>query len=100
MFHNDLNTFLIDSIVTHLEIVYNARFESNAHYKDLLLKTGEVPLIFKSDDPLLGIGSQENGLNLAGKVLMSIRANFRKTSNKIYVFGSDHRNYFWKICGC
>lgn len=87
MFINDLDKVVIQNTQHYLKIAYNARFNSNKQYKELLLKTGSVPLFYKSkDDSILGTGPTGNGHNLAGRILMEFREKFRSESTRIYEF--------------
>jgi hypothetical protein len=87
MFNTDLERNLINNVTVHLRKVYEVRFNSSKLYKELLLKTGSSPLLYKAHaDNILGTGISGNGYNLAGKVLMEFRDKFRLESNKVYEF--------------
>ena len=46
---------------------------------DILIKTGNRPIIFDSHDLFLGTGTDGRGFNIVGKVLMQIRHSIRMT---------------------
>ena len=56
-----------------LEKSYQKKIVDNRILQDKLLATGNAPLLFQSNDSLLGGGVDRNGMNLVGKYLMQIR---------------------------
>ncbi len=56
-----------------------AKFTQNPSLGDLLLSTGEAPIIEDTtSDGFWGIGPDGNGENWAGRILMEVRAELRK----------------------
>lgn len=53
------------------------KFRQYPQYIDKLLETNFDYLIYKSDDPFLGNGKDEDGLNLYGTCLMRLRDYFK-----------------------
>lgn len=62
---------------TAVEKAYNAKVSQHPEVSELLLKTGNRPIIYKSDNVSLGFGPDGEGLNLIGKILEQIRHNVR-----------------------
>jgi len=55
-----------------------AKFETHVDARDLLLSTGDEPLLEASpEDPYWGIGRDETGLNRLGILLMELREELR-----------------------
>jgi len=56
-----------------------AKFEQHADLRELLLSTGEEEIVEKTTrDHYWGCGSDGNGKNMLGKILMEVRAKLRK----------------------
>lgn len=55
---------------------YEARFQI-PELQQLLISTGNAPIIYESNDPYIGIGADGKGNNLVGKTLMQLRHNLR-----------------------
>jgi predicted NAD-dependent protein-ADP-ribosyltransferase YbiA (DUF1768 family) len=67
-YQEEINNVIIRSIADALTV----KFE-NEQLSTLLLSTGNSPIFYISNNPLLGTGAQNNGENLYGKQLMQIR---------------------------
>ena len=65
-----------------LEVMRTAlrgKFGSHSVLVDLLLSTGEEEIVEKTtDDYYWGCGSEGNGLNMLGKLLMELRAEYQR----------------------
>ena len=71
--------FNIISDATHKG--YEVRFQ-DPKLQTILLRTGNFPIQYESQDPFLGIGADGNGANLVGKILMQLRHNIRVRSSE------------------
>lgn len=63
------------------EKALDAKFEDPV-LKELLISTGTTPLIYWSQDPILGIGSDGKGQNLLGKYMSQIRHRMEVSYSK------------------
>lgn len=71
----------IDLIKTSLLEILKVKFE-NPKMMEVLLSTGDSPIIYKSDNDILGTGKNQNGLNLLGKYMVQIRNQYIKSNIK------------------
>jgi predicted NAD-dependent protein-ADP-ribosyltransferase YbiA (DUF1768 family) len=60
-----------------VEKAYNAKLQNNPDLIDKLLSTGNSPILYVSGNIILGSGTDNNGYNLIGTILMQCRHNFR-----------------------
>lgn len=67
----------INTIRTAVEKAYNSKVTENKILADTLLNTEDRPIIYVSNNTLLGAGPDGNGQNLIGKILMQIRHNLK-----------------------
>jgi predicted NAD-dependent protein-ADP-ribosyltransferase YbiA (DUF1768 family) len=58
---------------------YEARFQI-PELQNILISTGNVPIIYESNDSYMGIGADGKGYNIVGKSLMQLRHNLRVKS--------------------
>lgn len=56
-----------------IELAYNTKMNQDQKLADLLLQTDHKPIVYNSDNNLLGRGHDGKGKNLVGTVLMQIR---------------------------
>ena len=66
------------SVLTALE----AKFQQNEDLRGFLLATGTAPINYVSNNPNLGTGSSNNGMNMYGKALMEVRNRLRKRTQR------------------
>ena len=66
------------SVLTALE----AKFQQNEDLRGFLLATGTAPINYVSNNPNLGTGSSNNGMNMYGKALMEVRNRLRNVHNE------------------
>lgn len=78
----------INNMRTSTEKAYNAKISENKDLEEALLRTENRPIIYHSNNDILGIGKENNGLNFIGKTLMQIRNNIR---NKFIVQEKEQR---------
>lgn len=78
LYHRYLTQEYINNLRTATEKAYNAKIFENKELEETLLKTENRPIIYISNNEILGIGKDTNGLNFIGKTLMQIRNNIRK----------------------
>jgi ribA/ribD-fused uncharacterized protein len=65
--------------VSVMRTALKCKFENHPALVDLLLSTGEEEIIEQTtDDYYWGCGSDGDGLNMLGKLLMELRASYRK----------------------
>jgi predicted NAD-dependent protein-ADP-ribosyltransferase YbiA (DUF1768 family) len=79
LFNYYLHQEYINTVRTAVEKAYNAKIlqGNNEVLINALLATGNVPILYMSGNPVLGIGPDRNGMNLVGRNLMQIRHNLR-----------------------
>ena len=66
-----------------LENKFNQDTEISKKMKEILINTGNSPLIYVSNDVILGTGPRNNGYNLYGNYLMQIRHNLLTSYNQL-----------------
>jgi predicted NAD-dependent protein-ADP-ribosyltransferase YbiA (DUF1768 family) len=78
LYHHYLTQEYMNNLRTATEKAYNAKISENKELEEALLKTENRPIIYVSNNEILGIGNDNNGLNFIGKTLMQIRNNIRR----------------------
>lgn len=68
LYQEEINNVIEKSIMEALPV----KFE-NEQLSELLLSTGKSPILYVSNNTLLGIGAKNDGKNLYGKQLMQVR---------------------------
>ena len=75
----------------------DVKFKNDKELAERLLATGNSPIVYVSDNPLLGIGTKNDGQNVYGKYLMQIRhilrTSFKKQKQEIAKTGKDQLIY-------
>lgn len=66
-----------DMVRKSVDKAYTALVSQDADMTTTLIHTGNRPIFYSSDNPILGIGPNEQGANLIGKILMQLRHNLR-----------------------
>ncbi len=66
-----------DTNLEAVEQAYNSRIAGNENLQQLLIDSGNVPIIYASHNPILGMGENHSGQNVIGIVLMQIRHNLQ-----------------------
>lgn len=81
-------------IRTALEKAYTAKAERDPEMVRNLLATGDSPILYISNNNILGIGPNRNGSNLIGLTLMQLRRNYRleKTQQQVYEERQDYED--------
>lgn len=69
-------------IRTAVEKAYNAKVKENPALLDTLLKTENLPIVYVSNNPILGNGENNSGQNVIGVTLMQIRNNIVTTRRR------------------
>lgn len=65
----------IDNIRRILTSVYSSRIKNSPNLQSLLVSSGSRPILYISDNDILGLGNSGSGMNLVGQILMQIRHN-------------------------
>ena len=71
-----INDELLSTLRKSVSESYNVLFK-NPDLQRVLLGTGNFPIRYESPDPLLGVGQNNDGENLIGKIIMQIRHNLK-----------------------
>ena len=58
------------------EVLYH-KFVQHPHLRGTLMRTGHADLIFADPDPTLGEGAFQDGINLLGRALVTVRERLR-----------------------
>lgn len=77
LFNFSLQQENFDLTRTCLEKAYNAKILDSKELQDTLLSTGNRPILYISNNSMLGTGTDGKGQNLIGKILSQIRHNLR-----------------------
>jgi predicted NAD-dependent protein-ADP-ribosyltransferase YbiA (DUF1768 family) len=83
IYNKNVQLELFNVISNAIQKGYEVRIKSSKKLQNILLKTGNLPIQYESDDPFIGIGSDGRGENLVGKVLQQLRHNLREKDNEM-----------------
>jgi predicted NAD-dependent protein-ADP-ribosyltransferase YbiA (DUF1768 family) len=78
LFNYYISQEYIHTLRTAIEKSYTSKVSGEPELQKLLLDTEERPIIYVSKNNILGMGEDNKGMNLIGKILMQIRYNLRK----------------------
>jgi len=82
LYNNYLTQEYVSTIRNALEKAYQSKLKNNDELVNILVSTNLRPIQYISNNVILGVGEDGNGMNLVGKILLQIRKFLTKQKVK------------------